>query len=105
MTDDKPASVYILDKEYLISCAEDEREQLHAAVTFLNLKMKDVKESGKVIGAERIAVMTALNIAHELLAYKRQNDNYTTSIDKTIQRLRNKLDEALTSGRQMEIHQ
>jgi cell division protein ZapA len=105
MSDGKPASVHILDKEYLISCTDSEREQLHTAATFLNMKMKDVKDSGKVIGAERIAVMTALNIAHELLAYKRQNDVYTNSIDKTIQRLRNKLDEALTNGKQLEIHQ
>jgi cell division protein ZapA len=105
MSEGKPVSVHILDKEYLISCADSEREQLHTAVTFLNMKMKEVKESGKVIGAERIAVMTALNIAHELLAYKRHNADYTNTIDKTIQRLRNKLDEALTNGKQLEIHQ
>ena len=69
------------------------------------MKMKEVKESGKVIGAERIAVMTALNIAHELLAYKRENADYTYRIDKTLQRLRSKLDEALTNGKQLEIHQ
>lgn len=105
MSEGKPVAVRILDKEYLISCDDNEREQLHTAITFLNMKMKELKESGKVIGAERIAVMTALNIAHELLAYKRQNADYTDSIDKTIQRLRNKLDEALTNGKQLEIHQ
>lgn len=105
MSGGKPVSVQILDKEYLISCEDSEREQLHTAVTFLNMKMKEVKDSGKVIGAERIAVMTALNIAHDLLAYKRQNADYTNSIDRTIQRLRNKLDEALTNGKQLEIHQ
>ena len=67
------------------------------------MKMKDAKDGGKVIGSERIAVMAALNIAHELLAYKRQNADYTKTIDKTIQRLRNKLDDALTSGKQLEI--
>lgn len=105
MSDQKPVSVNILDKEYLISCNDEEREQLHTAVTFLNMKMKDVKDSGKVIGAERIAVMTALNISHELLAYKRDSADYTSTIDKTIQRLKNKLDEALTNGKQLEIHQ
>ncbi len=105
MNEASPVSVQILDKEYLISCPDDEREQLHTAVTFLNMKMKEVKDSGKVIGAERIAVMTALNLAHELLDYKRQNADYNSSIDKTIQRLRNKLDEALTNGKQLEIHQ
>jgi len=105
MSNGKPVSVHILDKEYLISCDDNEREQLHTAVTFLNMRMKEVKDSGKVIGSERVAVMTALNIAHEFLAYKRRNADYTDSIDKTIQRLRSKLDEALTNGKQMELHQ
>ncbi|NNE39270.1 MAG: cell division protein ZapA [Gammaproteobacteria bacterium] len=105
MNDSKPVAVNILDKEYLISCNDEEREQLHTAVTFLNMKMKEVKDSGKVIGSERVAVMTALNISHELLAYKRHSADYTTTIDKTIQRLKNKLDDALTNGKQLEIHQ
>lgn len=104
MSDPKPVTVRILDKEYLISCDDSEREQLHTAVTLLNMKMKDVKDSGKVIGSERIAVMAALNIAHELLAYKRQNADYTKTIDRTIQRLRDKLDGALTNGKQLEMH-
>lgn len=104
MSSGKPVNVHILDKEYLISCNDSEREQLHTAVTFLNMKMKEVKDSGKVIGSERVAVMTALNIAHELLAYKRQNADYTDSVDKMIERLRNKLDQALTNGKQLEMH-
>ena len=99
----KPVNALILDKEYLISCPEDEREQLHTAVTFLNMKLNEVKDSGKVIGSERIAVMTALNIAHELLAYKRDNDDYTSSIDSTVRRLQNKIDQALLQGRQLEM--
>ena len=99
----KPVTVNILDKEYLISCDENEREQLHTAVTFLNEKMLDMKNSGRVIGSERIAVMTALNLAHELLAYKRENDDYTSSVDNTIQRLQSKIDEALVKGRQLEM--
>ena len=99
----KPVNVLILDKEYLISCTDEEREQLHTAVTFLNMKLNEVKDSGKVIGSERIAVMTALNISHELLAYKRDNEDYTTSIDSTVRRLQNKIDEALVKGRQLEM--
>ena len=103
MSESKPVSVTILDKEYLISCTEEEREQLHSAVNYLNMKMQEVKNSGKVIGSERVAVMTALNIAHELLAYTRENEDYTSSVDDTIKRLRNKIDEALTNGRQLEM--
>jgi len=99
----KPVSISILDKEYLISCEESEREQLHTAVEFLNAKMLEMKNSGRVIGSERIAVMTALNLAHDLLAYKQENHDYTSSVDTTIQRLQNKIDEALIKGRQLEM--
>jgi cell division protein ZapA len=101
--EDKPVTINILEKEYLISCSEEEREQLHTAVAYLNTKMLDMKNSGRVIGSERIAVMTALNLAYELLAYKQQNDDYTSNVDTAIQRLRNKIDEAITKGRQMEM--
>jgi len=60
-----------------------------------------MKNSGRVIGSERIAVMTALNLAHDLLAYKQENDDYTSSVDTTIQRLQSKIDEALTKGNQL----
>ncbi len=100
----KPVTISILEKEYLISCNEDEREPLLTAVSYLNSKMLDMKNSGRVIGSERIAVMTALNLAHELLAYKQENDDYTTNVDTAIQRLQSKIDEALIKGRQMEIH-
>ena len=94
----KPVSVTILDKEYLISCTEEERDQLHNAVEFLNEKMQELKGSGKVIGAERIAVMAALNITHELIAYKQKNEDYTESIDSTVRRLQTKIDNALGGG-------
>ncbi len=101
--DSKPVSINLLDKEYLISCAENERELLHTAVEFLNNKMQELKNSGKVIGTERIAVMTALNITHELLAYKQENDDYTYTMDTTIRRLQSKINDALIKDRQLEI--
>ncbi len=96
----KPVTVKILDKEYLVSCSDDERDQLHAAVAFLNEKMQEVKNSGKVVGSERVAVMAALNIAHLLLACERQNADYSNSIDTTIRRLHSKIDEALVKRSQ-----
>jgi len=99
----KTVSVTILDKEYLISCDEQERDLLHRATELLNVKMKDIKRSGKVIGTERIAVMAALNVAHELLQYKQENDSYTSQVDNLIRRLQNKIDDALVKGKQMEM--
>ena len=95
MTQSRPVRVSILDKEYLISCPDDEREQLHGVVDFLNEKLLEVKDSGNVIGTERIVIMTALNIANELLAYKRKNKDYTESVDSTVKRLQTKIDGVL----------
>lgn len=93
----RPVTVSILDKDYLVTCSDEEREQLHTAVAFLNQKMQDVKNGGKVIGTERIAVMAALNIAHELLACREKNNEYSASLDSAIRRLHSKIDEVLTS--------
>ena len=95
MTQSRPVRVSILDKEYLISCPDDEREQLHAAVDFINEKLLEVKDSGNVIGTERIVIMAALNIANELLAYKRKNKDYTESVDSVVKRLQTKIDGVL----------
>lgn len=58
--------VHLLDKEYRVACSPDEKEDLLRAARYLDDKMREVKEAN-VIGLERIAVMTALNLAHELL--------------------------------------
>jgi len=103
VSETKPASVTILDKEYLIACSDEERELLDDAASLLNDKMQEVKISGKVIGSERIAVLAALNIAHEMLAYKIKNESYTSNVDGLIRRLQNKIDDALMKGNQIGI--
>ena len=68
MADIKTFDVSILGKSYRVSCADEERDELLEAVAYLDRRMREIREAGKVIGAERIAVMAALNIAHELLS-------------------------------------
>ncbi len=65
-----PVTVRIMDKEYKISCPEGEHESLLASAKHVSDNMKKVREGGKALGAERVAVMAALNITHELLASK-----------------------------------
>jgi cell division protein ZapA len=60
-------AVTILGREYRVACKEAEREELLQAVQYLDRRMREIRDSGKIAGAERIAVMAALNIAHELL--------------------------------------
>jgi len=101
--DTSPVSVTILEKEYLITCEEHEREGLRSSADYLNEKMDEMKNSGGVIGSERIAVMTALNITNELLAYKKENQDYTSSVDSTLKRLQNKINDALVRESQMDM--
>ena len=62
----EPVKIYILDREFVIACPEEERPALLQAVAFLNQKMQEIRDKGKVIGIDRIAVLAALNLAHEL---------------------------------------
>jgi cell division protein ZapA len=66
----KTIEVTILGRPYKVACTEGEREALLQAVAYLDAKMNEIKKAGKVAGTERIAVMAALNIAHELLSVK-----------------------------------
>ena len=63
--------VKILDKEYQVACPPDEEAALTQAARYLDQHMRDIRSTGKVIGLERVAIMAALNISHELLAQNR----------------------------------
>jgi len=67
MSNGNSVTVQILDKEYSIICPQEERTNLVSAARYLDGKMREIRSSGKVIGADRIAVMAALNITHDLL--------------------------------------
>ena len=103
MTGAKPMRIHILDKEYLVACPENEREALFASAELLTNKMKEIRDSGKIVGADRIAVMAALNMAHELLEQKNTKDDYQHNISKRIRALQDKIDIALNHGKQLEL--
>ena len=66
----KTVEVNLLGRTYRVACDDREREALMKAVAYLDGKMNEIRKAGKVMGAERIAVMAALNVAHELLSVK-----------------------------------
>jgi len=70
MADPKTVEVTLLGRSYRVACEDHEREALLQAVAYLDAKMNEIRKNGKVMGAERIAVMAALNVAHELLTVK-----------------------------------
>lgn len=91
MADHKTLSVTILDREYLVACPSGQEKKLTDAAATLNSKMREIRETGKVFGIERIAVMAALNLTHELLQSKPENENDRSAIN----RLSGKLDAIL----------
>ena len=66
----KTVEVALLGRTYRVACSDEEREGLMQAVAYIDAKMNEIRKSGKVMGAERIAVMAALNVAHELLSVR-----------------------------------
>ena len=70
MTNNNAVDVAIMGREFRVTCPDEEREELLQAVTYLDKKMCEIRENGKVVGSDRIAIMAGLNIAHELLAAK-----------------------------------
>ncbi|MDM8348699.1 cell division protein ZapA [Pseudomonas sp. sp1636] len=97
MTPSNTVTVHILDKEYCIACPADERANLESAARYLDGKMREIRSSGKVIGADRIAVMAALNITHDLL-HKQQNlDQQATSTRDHVRNLLERVDHALAN--------
>lgn len=70
MSTSKTMNVSIMGREFRVACPDDEREELLQSVSYLDKKMREIRDSGKVVGSERIAIMAALNITHELLTTK-----------------------------------
>jgi cell division protein ZapA len=99
----KPLRIHILDKEYLVACPEDERDALFASAELLTDKMREIRDGGKIVGTDRIAVMAALNLAHELLGFKGSGANQQHVIGDRIRAMQDKIDLALNEGRQLEL--
>lgn len=105
MTDQSPKAlgVRLLDKEYRIACPEGEEDQLLSTARYLDRRMKEIRSSGKVIGTERIAVMAALNLAHELLATQHDQDDQADAASQRVRALRERVEDALNQNAQLEL--
>ncbi|NRA41252.1 MAG: cell division protein ZapA [Pseudomonadales bacterium] len=96
-------TVNILGKDYQIACAPEEKQQLIDAASHLDCKMREVREKGNIFGLERIAVMSALNLAHELLSLQSATQDSSETTTDSVKRSHHKLDEALHRLKQLEI--
>jgi len=91
----EPISVSILDREYQFACQPDERKALKEAAIFLDERMRSIKGVGRLMALERIAVMTALNLADELLKSQKNEQHRQKTVDSRIRILADELDDAL----------
>lgn len=98
-----PTVVKILDKEYRIACEPDEVDGLRSSAQYLNDQMRLIRDKGSVIGADRIAVMAALNITHELLNKTTDSETISDIVSKRIKNLREKVEVALNQTNQLEL--
>lgn len=96
-------SVRILDKEYQVACPSEERDDLMRCAELLNLRMREIRDSGKIIGLDRIAVMAALNISHELIRANQTDDKVDDELGDRVRQLREQVESALVSGQQLEL--
>ena len=97
MSSSNSVTVQILDKEYSIICPQEERSNLVSAARYLDGKMREIRSSGKVIGADRIAVMAALNITHDLLHKKQRLDQQADETRDCVRDLLGRVDKALAT--------
>lgn len=96
-------NVKILEKEYQFSCPADDRKSLLESAEILNAKMREIRDGGKVVGLDRIAVMAALNMAHDLLAANTRGEVIESGAKGKIIEMRERVESALQRGRQLEL--
>ncbi|HET7611464.1 MAG TPA: cell division protein ZapA [Rhodanobacteraceae bacterium] len=88
-------NVKLLDREFLVGCKPDEREGLLAAVEHLNRKMREIRHAARSPGYDRIAVLAALDVTHDLLMLQRSQNQLSSTAGEQIAMLRRKLEDAL----------
>ena len=99
----RPLSVRILEKEYFVACPPEERAALLDSAELLNGRMKEIRDSGKIVGLDRIAVMAALNLAHEVIRLRARDSGSEQETTHRLRHMRERVEAALENGQQLEL--
>ena len=91
----EPVNVRILDREYTVGCEPDERDSLMAAAKLLDAKMREIRGSNRMAALDRVAVLAALNLAHELQQLRDDGEKRDRELNRTLGDLHRKLDDLL----------
>jgi cell division protein ZapA len=95
--------VRILDKEYQVACPADQVDELTASARHLDAQMRAIRDAGKVLGVDRMAVMAALNISHELLRMQQAQAAIAKRTDRKVAELNVRLDRVLADQKQLAL--
>ena len=95
MSEARSLQISIMGREFRVACPENEQAGLLEAVDYLNRKMLDIRDAGKIIGLERIAIMAALNIAHEMLTMKVGGGFDMGDVKRRMARMETVIDQAM----------
>lgn len=96
-------SIRILDKEYQVACPASERTDLLDSAEVLNAKMREIRDSGRIVGLDRIAVMAALNMANDLLHAKERDKYLEGNLSDRLRDMSDRLESALGSSRPLDL--
>ena len=99
----KTLTISIMNKEFQVACPEGEEEALQRAARYLSEQMQEIRQSGKVVGMDRIAIMTALNMSHELLSGQSKVQTSQDYAKVRIRALNDRLEIAIADGKQLKI--
>ncbi|MEM7432005.1 MAG: cell division protein ZapA [Pseudomonadota bacterium] len=103
MTDFAQVSVRILDKEYQVACPASERTELLDSAEILNERMREIRDSGRIVGLDRIAVMAALNMANDLLHAKARDDVLEGDVSNRLKLISERVESALGASQQLDL--
>ncbi len=96
-------SVRILDKEYQVACPADERTDLLDSAEILNAKMREIRDTGRIVGLDRIAVMAALNMANDLIHAQARDQELEGSISDRLKTISDRVDNVLSGAQQLDL--
>ena len=96
-------SVRILEKEYQVACLPEERSELLDSAEFLNNKMKEIRDGGNIVGLDRIAVVAALNLSHELLKLRNRGDAVQGDVGRKVRQMRERVETVLNKSQQLDL--
>ena len=103
MTDTSVLTVNIMDREFRVNCPEAEQQNLIDSAATLDERMRQIRDTGRVIGVDRIAIMAALNLASELLSSEGSSDDIIDTVNESILRMQSKIEESLNETEELDF--